>query len=184
MAEQLWLHSLAASEAARLLAARTKACEPGQAFTAGLLHDIGKVVMAAFAMEQVKRLQSYILARECSLLEAERELDLSHETAGRELARRWDLPPILAQVIGSHHSLTPGMDHLALVAMVNIADYLVRDLGIGDSGNPGPAELHPLALQSIKLNPSSLAECRREIKDHAPAIKDQWEEMMLSRSFA
>lgn len=181
MAEQLWLHSLAASEAARILASRTKACEPGQAFTAGLLHDIGKVIMAAFAMTQVKQLHDYIAKEKCSMLEAERELDLSHETAGRELARRWDLPPVLSQVIGSHHSLAPGMEHLSLVALINTADYLVRDLGIGDSGNPDPAELHPLALQNIKLDPGSLDECRQALKDHELSIREQWGEMMRSR---
>jgi putative nucleotidyltransferase with HDIG domain len=181
MAEQLWLHSLAASEAARIVAVRTKACEPGQAFTAGLLHDIGKVVMAAFAMDQVYKLQDHVIIQGCGLLEAERELDLSHEAAGRELARRWDLPPVLAQVIGNHHSLESGMDHLPLVGLVNTADFLVRDLGIGDSGNPDPAELHPLALESIQLDTASLEKCRQDLKDQTPTIREQWEEMMRSR---
>lgn len=184
MAEQLWLHSLAASEAARILAVHTKACDPGQAFTAGLLHDIGKVIMAAFATEQVEHLQAYVAEQECSFLEAESELEMSHEVVGRELARRWDLPPVLGQVIGSHHNLDPKMEDLSLVALTNTADYLVRDLGIGDSGNPDPAELHPLALECIQSDSASLKECRQALESKEPAIREQWEEIMRSRRSA
>ncbi len=180
-AEQLWLHSLATSEAARILAARTKACEPGQAFTAGLLHDIGKVIMTAFAVDKVQRMRDFMAERGCSLQEAELEMDLSHEEVGRELAKLWDLPPVLAQVIGSHHHLEPGMDDLPLVALINTADYLARDLGIGDSGNPDSAQLHPLALKSMRTDLAAMEECRYELKSNEATVRRQWGEMMRSR---
>lgn len=181
MAEQLWLHSLATSEAARILATRTKVCEPAQAFTAGLLHDIGKVVMAAFASEQVRGLQDYVAKEQCSFWEAEYALDLSHEAVGYELAKHWDLPPLLAQAIGSHHSLEPDTDELRLVALINTADYLVRDLAIGESGNSDEPRLHPFALKGMQTEPSVVEECRQEIIKHEPIIRGQWEDIMLSR---
>jgi putative nucleotidyltransferase with HDIG domain len=181
MAEQLWLHSLAASEAARILATRTKACEPAQAFTAGLLHDIGKVVMAAFAPDQMRSLQDYIAKEDCSFWEAEYALNLSHEAVGRELAKHWDLPPVLAQVIGSHHSLEPDTEELPLVALINTADYLARDLAIGDSGNCDEPRLHPFALKGLRSELSVVEECRQDLKEQEAVIRRQWDEMMRSR---
>lgn len=180
-AEQLWLHSLATSEAARILAKHTNVCDPGQAFTAGLLHDIGKVIMAAFAAEKVKGLLSYAREQGCSYREAERTLELSHEQVGLELSQRWDLPPVLSQVIGKHHSLEPDLEHLTVLAVVCAADYIVRSLGIGDSGNPDPPDLPGLALASMKIDLIELDEYGQEIKDLEPVIRQHWEEMMGPR---
>ncbi len=181
MAEQLWLHSLATSEAARVLSKNTEACDPGQAFTGGLLHDIGKVIMAAFAAEQVERLLSYVQEQGCSYREAEQTLEMSHEEVGRELSQRWDLPPVLGQVIGRHHSLKPDMEHLPLVAVVCAADYLVRNLDIGDSGTPDPPELPSLALESMQTDLAAMEEYSQEIKALEPTIRQHWEEMMSPR---
>jgi putative nucleotidyltransferase with HDIG domain len=178
MAEQLWLHSLATSEAARVLAKHTEACDPGQAFTGGLLHDIGKVIMAAFAAEQVASLKDYMAERQCSYLEAEKELTFSHGEVGKELSVRWDLPPVLGQVIGKHHSLEPEMDYLPLVAVVSAADYLVRNIGIGDSGNPDSPELSSLALETMGTDLDAMETYRQEIEAMEPTIREHWEEMM------
>jgi len=180
-AEMLWLHSLAVGEAARILALRSRACEPSQAFTAGLLHDIGKVIMAAFAPEQVKSVLDYAAEQGCGHLEAERALDLSHEKVGWDLAGLWDLPPVLQQAIGRHHGPEEGMGHLPLVAVVHAADFLARDLAIGESGNSDVPALSPLALPAMGIDPAALGECRRELRDLAPKIREQWEGMMQSR---
>ncbi len=179
-AEQLWLHSLAASEAARILAQRTGACDPGQAFTAGLLHDIGKVIMAAFAPERVAALREHLARTGCSLRQAEEALDLSHEQVGLELARRWDLPPVLYQAIGCHHSLERDLEHLPLAAVTCAADFMVRADNIGDSGNPDPPLLPPLALEAIEADLAILEECRRELEAAMPRVEQQWEELMAS----
>jgi putative nucleotidyltransferase with HDIG domain len=178
MAEQLWLHSLATSEAARILAKHTGSCDPGQAFTSGLLHDIGKVIMAAFAAEQVASLFEFVQERQCGYLEAEKELGFSHEEIGKELSLRWDLPPVLGQVIGRHHSLEPNMEHLPLVSIVSAADYLVRSIGIGESGNTDPPELAALALESMNSDLNEMEECRQEVEAREPTIEQHWQEMM------
>ncbi|KMY69061.1 hypothetical protein AAU61_05905 [Desulfocarbo indianensis] len=180
-AEMLWLHSLAASEAARILALRSRACEPSQAFTAGLLHDIGKVIMAAFVPDKAKSVLDYVSQEGCGYLEAESALEFSHENMGRDLAGFWDLPPVLMQAIGRHHSLEKEMGHLPLVAVIHAADFLARDLALGDSGNGDAPVLSPLALPAMGMDLAALDDCRRELRDLAPKIREQWEGMMQSR---
>jgi len=95
-------------------------------FSAGLLHDIGRVALAQVAPRQYGRVDRKLVGLD--LVAAEEEvLGLSHAEAGYQLAQHWDLPIELAESIRFHHS--PGYASpltKSVVAMVNIADVLSR----------------------------------------------------------
>lgn len=103
----LWLHALTVGTCARLLAEELGVPNPGTCFTAGLLHDIGKIALAKLAPEQLARAYAEARAQGVSMDEAERRVGLpSHDAVGARLARQWRFPPELAAPIEMHHALS------------------------------------------------------------------------------
>ncbi len=176
-AEQLWLHSLAVSEACALLAEETKISESGPAFTAGLLHDIGKVVLAAFLPDKVQMLKEAV-ANGQSYREAERELDIRHEQVGGALALHWDLPPMLAEAIGSHHTPNSRLIYYPMVSLVHVGDFMARSLRLGFSGDPERPELQPKALDGLGVGRDILQACARRLNERRVRVEEYWERMI------
>ena len=143
-AQSLWLHSLATGEASRIVADWTGSVDIEIAFTSGLLHDIGKVVLCAFYPDDMEDLKRLVQEDNMGLSDAERELGIAHEEVGRQVAEHWELPPVLIEVLGSHHHLNKRLTYLPMTATVQIADYLTRRMGMGD-----PMRLEPLDLSNV-----------------------------------
>ena len=148
----LWQHSLATARAASAIAERLDAPNPEEHALSGLLHDMGKVVIAqVFAAEHV-RIRSLVAERRCLQVEAELEvLGVSHAEVGSWLLRKWSLPDKLVYPIAYHHAFHPGREHADRTAVVHLADILAR---AKDIGNPGDARMpapHPDALSLLRL---------------------------------
>lgn len=178
MTAQLWMHSLAVSQAARLLAQRSRVLEPEVAYTAGLLHDIGKVVLVAFYPDEVDKLQSLLVKEGQSFTEAERMLELSHSEVGKALAEHWKLPAMLAQVISRHHAPHAGLDFFPMVNAVHAADYLAHGLGFRDGYRPHPPKLNPKALEGLNLDVAQLKECALELAQCREQIEALWQQLL------
>jgi len=104
--KSLWIHSLSVATAARELATEVKFSNPGDCFTAGLLHDMGKIALAKLDGERLAR--AYATAKESgiSLEAAEQAVGLiSHEKIGSKLAKAWKFPATLSTPIEHHHHI-------------------------------------------------------------------------------
>jgi putative nucleotidyltransferase with HDIG domain len=129
----LWQHSMAAGIAAALIAQRVQYRPADEAFVAGLLHDIGKVVLS----EYLARHSEDIVARlgdpaAVSFDVIERELvGVDHATLGAMLADHWQLPPRLGQAIRFHHCPGEAGDDWMLPALVHGANALTLAVGVG-----------------------------------------------------
>ncbi|KIX14368.1 HDOD domain-containing protein [Dethiosulfatarculus sandiegensis] len=178
LAQLLWLHSLSVSEAAKLLGEQTSAIEPEKAFTAGLLHDIGKVVLAAFFPDEVELLRAKVKNGEMSFEEAEKALDISHEQIGSALAEQWELPPMLQEVIARHHHPTPSLTYAPIVYAIQLADFVSRNQGFKDSIRQEPPELSPNALEGVPIDKAGLVRTSKAVKDRTPAIIALWKELI------
>ncbi|MEZ4365301.1 MAG: HDOD domain-containing protein [Kofleriaceae bacterium] len=100
----LWLHAITVGTCARVLAEDLGMTNAGTCFTAGLLHDVGKIALAKLAPEQLARAYACARADGVSMDEAERRVGLpSHDVVGARLARQWRFPPELAAPIEQHH---------------------------------------------------------------------------------
>jgi putative nucleotidyltransferase with HDIG domain len=135
----LWLHSLAISLAARTIARAM----PGNArplddeiFLAGLLHDIGYLVLNHLDPQKSTRLHAQFVAEpERSSLDIERELlEMNHSELGAELARFWDLPQSIITVIRYHHDPqnAEASKALPLVSIINLAERILSFFGISE----------------------------------------------------
>ncbi len=129
-AELFWKHSYTCAHVAKRLAARFKLPE-GEAFTAGLLHDIGKLVL--FSLYPVEYMKALELSKERNLFsfEAEREVfGVDHCEVGEYVIDHWGLPKLLREVVRYHHSPNEATDYKKFTALVGVADLFSRVTGL------------------------------------------------------
>lgn len=145
-----WRHSMAVATAARIIGERTGAPDLEDLYTAGILHDIGKLIMTG----HVKIMFGEVIDRvrrepPVTFLEAERELFRhTHCDIGSWLAVKWNLARRVQNVVFGHHepNLDTGTftrDVLLFPAIVHVADRLANRNGFGtlggDADEPSPA---------------------------------------------
>lgn len=152
-ASGLWTHCFAAAVASRALHRRggARAEEAEAAYLAGLFHDASKGVIAA------KFPGAYAAA-----LTVRDELDLfgfHHGQLGCVLLSRWELPPVLAAAVGTHHDLEPE----GLGRVVAAADWLSWEVAPG-FGAPAPARPDSL-LGTLGLGGAEITAFRQELAD-------------------
>ena len=140
-----WDHSSAVGLVARKIARGWLPELSSEAFTAGLLHDIGKVVLIQYLPEEFAQTLAIAKQEQRNLWEVERELfGTDHGQIGSWLANRWKLPKTLRAAMEFHHHLENApVEARNLVGVVQLADLLCRLLKAGDGGNPAPPSISP-----------------------------------------
>jgi len=163
---ELWRHLLAAALAGRALAVYTQdALSPETAYTACLLHDIGKIALSDFlcgrAQEAVDKCEKGLAA---DYLESEHMLvDADHCEAGEAMARRWRLPENLAAAIRWHHAPEQAREWLSLAWTAHIADFLAMMMGCGTGADALRYRLRPGYNQHLRLERRTLEKLAFEI---------------------
>lgn len=153
----LWRHSISCALMADLLARELGLAERTISFTAGLLHDIGKIVLSLHVEEKFGEIMAVVEEQGTSFQQAEKTvLGVSHAEVGGEMARVWDFPDRLRLVIHYHHLDRPEAFGDDMVLIVYLADLLVMMFG-QDLGNEGLAYAgFPQVLQHFGLRERDL----------------------------
>ena len=129
MARRIWVHSIAVAHASRYVSQERGYRYPQAAFLAGLLHNLGLLAVSAVAPESVAELIGNLAVTRDALAEEKKLWGASHITIGHQLAKRWELPRWVCEVVWWHHQEDDSaMPHLAdegLVKVVREADVLV-----------------------------------------------------------
>ncbi len=159
-ARGLWLHSLGVATCSRVIARHIKYRDDGECFTAGLLHDVGKIALAIAAPDEFGQALDDACVNGKLMSEAERSAGLpSHSRVGSRLARKWRFPAELLTPIEHHHSTDDqSVRHrlskklVASMDIVACADDLVRSYEIGDGGSPKPESLDLVHLDRLGIS--------------------------------
>jgi len=155
-----WRHSIGTAVCAKVLAEHTGR-NPETAFTAGLLHDIGKLVMDISFPEHYDRVLQYCAKTDCTIGVAEKEiLGVDHALVGYELAKRWKFPLPIQQAIRDHHA--PQQEPLS--DLMHAANVLCHALDIGNSGYEAVPPLSAAAWDRLELEWQALRPCFAEIE--------------------
>ena len=169
--QDLWLHSFGIAFALLGIARFMPAKMPPQddhIFLAGLLHDIGYLVLAYLDPKRSDQLHTRLAAEaERPALEVEREmLEISHDELGAELARHWNLPEEIVAVLRYHHN--PDAAEAAagqpLVRMINIAEKLLPSFGLNEYVAPG---ISAEEWEALGISPSKAEEVEEQIDEEA-----------------
>lgn len=171
---RLWSHSLAAAVAVECMTPHCRVSIPPEAFTAALLHDIGKVVMARFLerwiLDLIKRAQ---VEGGLGPLEAETQvLDLHHGEIGGILAQHWKMPEGIVKGIIYHHTPEEGNDLVCHVVFA--ANHLAKATEASLGGQPIELKISDRNLSEIGLNPENLGNLQSDCVSRFEELRSQF----------
>lgn len=164
-----WRHSVATAVCARTLA-RHRHINQDFAFTAGLLHDIGRLVLVTCFTRLYEKAISYRIAHDCYLTEAENAvLGIDHVLAGQVLAEHWNFSETMQKAIAGHHDPeVPGTGFLA--AIVHVADIIVHALDLSAAEDDLIPRVSLVALQGLAIDEETYLAVFRETEMQYEAI--------------
>lgn len=127
----LWRHSVAAALAAKAMAHDAGENE-GVVFTAAILHDIGKIVLAQALENSYQRLIREIEVNQASLLESEAKiLGVQHAEIGARVLARWNFPDDLVLAVRHHHDPLKALGYERLTSYVYLGNLVAHFMGFG-----------------------------------------------------
>jgi putative nucleotidyltransferase with HDIG domain len=175
--KDMWSHSFGVGVCAQELGKRTRKADPDVAFAAGLLHNIGKVVLSAWLEDRLEVLIRASERENVPFDELERTaLGFDHTDVGGRLAEQWNMPESIVDAIKNHHQPERSSKHPTVVDCVHLGDCLTSSLGIGIGADamlysPSAASLDRLGLTESELEPV-LSECVDKCSQYEKVLLD------------
>ena len=156
-----WRHSIATAACAKVLARRMR-FNQDYAFTAGLLHDIGRLVLVSSYPALYQQVLTYRDANDCAVLDAERAvLGVDHVVAGVALAEHWNFSDTMKMAIQQHHDPeAPGAGFLATI--IHVANAIVHALDLAREENDLVPAVSSAAWTALGLNEEAYLHVFRE----------------------
>ena len=147
----LWRHSLAVAITSRRLAETARMAPPSDCFVAGLIHDLGKLIMVEHLPTLFDRVLKFKREEAISFVEAERKiLPITHAGIGAHLIRKWRFPSRLVDAVEHHHQVTRTASdfwlHVCVYAANTIVNHQFRESGNEEimQAFPGYSSIMPL----------------------------------------
>ena len=167
------LHSLITANIAKKIAMELKYPRPGEAFTAGLLHDFGIMVIKRYFPEEFEYICDTVESRAVTYLDAElKVIGMTHQKVGEFLSDKWALPEALSSSILYHHQPLKSINP-KLASMVHIADYMTQKFQIANIEWDKDLKLDGNIFSTLKFN--SNEELEKFIDGFEEIIKKQYE---------
>ena len=133
---ELWDHLMGVAVVSRRLGEALHPKIPSYTFTAGLLHDIGKIVLGTFGDVDPEPIMERAEQEDIDLVSAERQiLGIDHAEVGARLLESWNVPAYLAEVVRWHHEPEKDPGQAIVSGLVHVADALCIEAGIGTNAN-------------------------------------------------
>lgn len=175
VAGDLWRHSIKTAIAARLFCRHARApIDSNLAFTAGILHDIGKVVLSTFLEGSAREMAMSVGPERDSLsyLDAEKKkLGSNHCEAGLALAEHWRLPECYRAAIAWHHEPDKAPEAMVpFVYAVHMGDAMAMMTGAATGSDGLLYPLHPGHVRHFALTPESTQRVLLELEQEYGAL--------------
>jgi HD-like signal output (HDOD) protein len=170
--KDFWVHSILTGAAARRLAVELKYENAGEAFVAGLLHDLGISVMHKYLHSSFMAIIELVKNEEMNFLEAEYDqLGLTHADIARHLAEQWNFPPSLCDAISFHHKPAECKVDKQLTALIHVADYMVNQVAPGNFFWDDFLTPDPFVCDVFQLD--DISELNEYIEKYRPLLEDE-----------
>ena len=163
---KLWDHSLATSLASAEIARILNLSDPGEFAVAGLLHDIGKVVIEVQLPEASKQVRKLIKNQDLNIRQAEEKiLGFRHDKVNEWLGNTWRLPLVLREGITYHHNPQAAPNYPEVAACVQLGDFLARIFQQGSGGDDQVPEISPQTFKVLGLSQQLLVQVLDEVSE-------------------
>jgi putative nucleotidyltransferase with HDIG domain len=180
--ENFWRHSLFCGLAARKLAKLAGQCDAEAVFTAGLLHDIGELVIFNRMPEKAKESLMLVLdsADVLTMHQAERQsMGFDHAQVGGELARHWKLPTMLEECIACHHDINAAKQFPRETAIVHIANIFAQ---MAEIQSLDPDDVTPIAAEAWDMIGLSQADAIEAVVQEVQQEFSETERLFFGKS--
>ena len=160
--KELWKHSMRVAAGCEYLANLTKVMDSDEAFIAGFVHDVGKIVLH-MSNDKIYTKVTNAVNDGADILDAERKyFDSDHVKTGSLLAKRWQLPILLANIISYHHA--PSLSSIPVPCnLVCLVDKLVQD-------NFNPSSLDKDFIKTLGIDFEDFEDLRNVILQKAELL--------------
>ena len=152
-----WRHSIDTALCARLIASQVAGVSPDEAYTAGLLHDIGKPLLDRYGGVPYEQVEDLLAQGIPELMAEQRVYGCDHAEVGRALSLHWGFPEKLVDAIGGHHTESAdGLSDAPLTAVVVLANSVAHLLRQPDAPEDWWFDLPQWVKETLQLSPQQL----------------------------
>jgi HD-like signal output (HDOD) protein len=137
-----------------------------EAFTAGIVHDMGKVILDSLYSEFYSDVLEKVRSEPVMLYDAEEEIiGLTYTKIGEGLAEAWNLGPELIAAIAHHHSPQRAEQDKQIAHLVHVGDCVARKMGIGSGGDSIVPDVSEESLKELGVSSDQLTEWEPRIQE-------------------
>ncbi|EFQ23635.1 HDOD domain-containing protein [Aminomonas paucivorans] len=153
---ELWKHSLSVAFASRYLAKKIKGLDDEEAYVAGMVHDIGKIVLNDYVRFGYGIIAKLVEDDQVPFMDAERQvLGFDHAQVGGLIMEQWNLPETYMLAARYHHSPwelpEESKAHQVFVDVIHVANILCLMLGVGLGADGLQYKIHPESLERLGI---------------------------------
>ena len=171
---ELWLHSVATGFCSRILAEKKNRELANDAYTGGLLHDVGKIILDPYVLERKAAFDDFMKDETKMVLDAEKAiLGFDHAEIASDICRKWHIPENVTLAIQYHHypSLSEGSE---LAHIVHAADYLVRLSGLGYEDDDLMYELEEGAREFLSFKQENFSAITFQVLEYVQKLQSAY----------
>lgn len=152
-----WKHSLLCGIISKKIAEHMGIKTAEELFLCGLLHDFGKLILDQYFNNDFVKALLLSKNEKISLMEAENQVfGFNHSGVGALVLKRWRLPISLVRAVERHHLPDETLEGFRVTAIVHVADYLCRRIGIGSGGDEVLPQLNKKAYKLVDLTSAQI----------------------------
>lgn len=174
---ELWRHSVGCAFAVNLLAEQAHYPDTEEAFVAGLLHDVGKMILGPYVAQNLPAIQAHIEKTGCTFVEAEREvLGCDHAEIGGRMALHWNLPALLSQAIRWHHFPSQNGYIAPMTALVYLGNIICVAAGASSQEKEVYTHISPACLHVLSLTEAHISNTIEQLSEYITTLPNSFSE--------
>ena len=173
--KNFWMHSYITATISKKIAMDFGLEKSGEAFLAGLLHDLGISVVHRFMHSDFVNICD-LVSNGASYLDAENQiLGIDHQVVGEILLKNWNIPELICNIVKNHHSPNLSQEAPVLSSVVHLADYMTQKLQMGELKWDGSIELNEHIFNNLHFK--DLADLGKFIENYREPLVGQLESL-------